>query len=208
MLWYHATLYRRCNTLGYVWLRLWGWKKAVEITWCENHPHFSVCRCGIPWPRHCKFSKAVWTVKVRKSMPPLSYRGFTSIESGIGVAEFTSLDRDLPGKVVTQGLKIFCKYTGQLITCYRLNMWLKTARSSPHVSIIYTWRIMFSPPHLTPLIPRKCKKYRWKRLVQKILMMKFPRALAARRYRRRQTYILGLFLTIFSLSQTTPTFPS
>ena len=68
----------------------------------------------------CKFSKAVWTVKVRKSMPPLSYRGgFTSIESGIGVAEFTSLDRDLPRKVVTQGLKIFCKYTRQLITCYR-----------------------------------------------------------------------------------------
>lgn len=119
MLWYHATLYRRCNTLGHVWLRLWGWKKAIEITWCENHPRFSVCRCGIPWPRHCIFSKAVWTAKVRKSMPPLSYRGgFTSIESGIGVAEFTSLDRDLPRKVVTQGLKIFCKYTGQLITCY------------------------------------------------------------------------------------------
>ena len=53
-------------------------------------------------------------------MPPLSYRGgFTSIESGIGVAEFTSLDRDLPRKVVTQGLVIFFKYTGQLITCYR-----------------------------------------------------------------------------------------
>ena len=80
-------------------------------------------------------------------------------------------------------------------------MWLKTARSSPHVSIIYTWRIMFSLPHLTPLIPRKCKKHRWKRLVQKILMMKFPRALAARRYRQCQTYILGLFLAIFSPSQ-------
>ncbi|CAH3114809.1 unnamed protein product, partial [Porites lobata] len=40
-------------------------------------------------------------------------------ESGIGVAEFTSLNRDLPRKVVTQGLVIFFKYTGQLITCYR-----------------------------------------------------------------------------------------
>ena len=35
------------------------------------------------------------------------------------MAEFTTLDRDLPWKVVTQGLEIFFKYTGQPITCYR-----------------------------------------------------------------------------------------
>ena len=45
--------------------------------------------------------------------------GFTSIECGIRVAEFTSLNRDLPQKVVTQGLEIFFKYTGQPKTCYR-----------------------------------------------------------------------------------------
>ena len=45
--------------------------------------------------------------------------GFTNIEHGIRVAEFTSLDTDLPRKVVTQGLEIFFKYTGQPITCYR-----------------------------------------------------------------------------------------
>ena len=45
--------------------------------------------------------------------------GFTSIERGIRVAEFISLDKDLPRKVVTQGLEIFFKYTGQPITCYR-----------------------------------------------------------------------------------------
>ena len=45
--------------------------------------------------------------------------GFRNIERGIRVAEFTSLDRDLPRKVVTQGLEIFFKYTGQPITCYR-----------------------------------------------------------------------------------------
>ena len=48
------------------------------------------------------------------------------------MAEFSSLDRDLPRKVVTQGLEIFFKYTGQPITCYtdRQNMSLKTARSN------------------------------------------------------------------------------
>ena len=45
--------------------------------------------------------------------------GFTSIECGILVAEFISLEKDLPRKVVTQGLEIFFKYTGQPITCYR-----------------------------------------------------------------------------------------
>ena len=120
MLLYHTPLYPRCNTLGQNWLWLWGWKKAVEITWCENHPCFSVCRCGIPRQRHCKFSKPVWTVEVRKSTPPLSYQGgFTCIEHGIRVTEFTSLDRDLPRKVVTQGLEICSKYTGRPITCYR-----------------------------------------------------------------------------------------
>lgn len=45
--------------------------------------------------------------------------GFTSIERGIRVAEFISLEKDLPRKVVTQGVEIFFKYTGQPITCYR-----------------------------------------------------------------------------------------
>ena len=45
--------------------------------------------------------------------------GFQHIERGIRVAEFLSLDRDLPRKMVTQGLEIFFKYTGQPITCYR-----------------------------------------------------------------------------------------
>lgn len=45
--------------------------------------------------------------------------GFRNIERGIRVAEFTALDRDLPRKLVTQGLEIFFKYTGQPITCYR-----------------------------------------------------------------------------------------
>ena len=45
--------------------------------------------------------------------------GFFSIECGILVAEFISLEKDLPRKVVTQGLEIFFKYTSQPITWYR-----------------------------------------------------------------------------------------
>ena len=45
--------------------------------------------------------------------------GFRNIERGIRVAEFVSLDRDLPRKIVTQGLEIFFKYSGQPLTCYR-----------------------------------------------------------------------------------------
>ena len=43
---------------------------------------------------------------------------FTDIERGIRVAEFISLDRDMPRKIVTNGVEIHFKYTGQPITCY------------------------------------------------------------------------------------------
>ena len=39
-----------------------------------------------------------------------SDEGYANIERGIRVAEFVSLDRDLPRKLVTQGLEIFFKY--------------------------------------------------------------------------------------------------
>ena len=48
-----------------------------------------------------------------------SNEGFSHIERGIRVAEFVSLDRDLPRKLVTQGLEIFFKYLGQPVSCYR-----------------------------------------------------------------------------------------
>lgn len=150
-------------------------------------------------------------------MPPLSYRGgFTSIKSGIGVAEFTSLDRDLPRKVVTQGLVIFFKYTGQLITCYRCGSTEYVVKNCPkqpsrfnHIHV--EDHVLSAPPN--PLIPRKCKKHRWKRLVQKILMMKFPRVLAARRYRHARPIFWGSFLRSFrrakrGLAQMNSTFPS
>lgn len=45
--------------------------------------------------------------------------GFAHIERGIRVAEFVALDKDLPRKIVTQGLEIFFKYSGQPVSCYR-----------------------------------------------------------------------------------------
>ena len=47
--------------------------------------------------------------------------GFSHIERGIRVAEFVKINRDLPRRIVTQGVEINFKYTGQLITCYRCN---------------------------------------------------------------------------------------
>ena len=35
------------------------------------------------------------------------------------MAEFIALDKDLPHKIVTQGLEIAFKYTGQPVKCYR-----------------------------------------------------------------------------------------
>ena len=47
--------------------------------------------------------------------------GFSQIERGIRVLEFVKINRDLPRRIVTQGVKINFKYTGQPITCYRCN---------------------------------------------------------------------------------------
>ena len=52
--------------------------------------------------------------------------GFEHLENGIRVAEFVQLARDLPRKIVIQGLEIYFKYTGQPVQCYRCN-------SSEHV---------------------------------------------------------------------------
>lgn len=47
--------------------------------------------------------------------------GFSHIERGIRVAEFIKINRDLPRRIVTQGVKINFKYTGQPITYHRCN---------------------------------------------------------------------------------------
>ena len=80
--------------------------------------------------------------------------GFRNIERGIRVAEFTSLDRDLPRKVVTQGLEIFFKYTGQPITCYRCGSTEHVVKNcpkqrSPFSHIHVEDRVLTDPPNPT-----------------------------------------------------------
>ena len=80
--------------------------------------------------------------------------GFRNIERGIRVAEFTSLDRDLPRKVVTQGLEIFFKYTGQPITCYRCGSTEHVVKNCPKERSRFSHiraedRVLADPPNPT-----------------------------------------------------------
>ena len=45
--------------------------------------------------------------------------GYTDIENGVRVVEFTRIDRDIPKRIVVGGLEIGFKYTGQPVTCHR-----------------------------------------------------------------------------------------
>ena len=47
--------------------------------------------------------------------------GFQHLENDIRVAQYTELARDLPRKLVVQGLEISFCYTGQPIQCYQCN---------------------------------------------------------------------------------------
>ena len=80
--------------------------------------------------------------------------GFRNIERGIRVAEFTSLDRDLPRKVVTQGLEIFFKFTGQPITCYRCGSTEHVVKNCPKQRLRFSHiraedRVLTDPPNPT-----------------------------------------------------------
>ena len=80
--------------------------------------------------------------------------GFRNIEHGIRVAEFTSLDKDLPRKVVTQGLEIFFKYTGQPITCYRCGSTEYVVKNCPKQRSRFSHirmedRVLTNPPNPT-----------------------------------------------------------
>ena len=60
-----------------------------------------------------------------------SEQGFQHIERGIRVAEFLALTRDLPRKIVTNGVEIHFMYTGQPVTCYRCNSTEHTVKNCP-----------------------------------------------------------------------------
>ena len=45
--------------------------------------------------------------------------GFTHIENGVRVVEFSRIERDIPKRLVIAGLEIGFKYSGQPVTCHR-----------------------------------------------------------------------------------------
>jgi len=48
-----------------------------------------------------------------------SEEGFTHIENGVRVVEFTRIEHDIPKRLVIAGLEIGFKYSGQPVTCHR-----------------------------------------------------------------------------------------
>ena len=56
---------------------------------------------------------------------------FSHIKRGLHVAEFLSLDKDLLCKIVTNGVEIHFKYTGQPITCYRCGSTEQAVQTCP-----------------------------------------------------------------------------
>ena len=86
--------------------------------------------------------------------------GFSHIERGIRVVEFTKINRDLPRRIVTQGGEINFKYTGQPITCYRCNSTEHVVRNCDkqrHVKPTVNQHLAASggKPYLVPLYPRQ-----------------------------------------------------
>ena len=86
--------------------------------------------------------------------------GFSHIERGIRVVEFTKINRDLPRRIVTQGVEINFKYTGQPITCYRCNSTEHVVRNCDkqrHVKPTVNQHLAASggKPYLVPLYPRQ-----------------------------------------------------
>ena len=88
-----------------------------------------------------------------------SDEGLNHVERGIRVGEFAVLERDLPCKIVTQGLEIFSKYTGQPVQCYRCNSSEHAVKDCPKQCkklpsirdlVAEAMRTYFSP---TPTVP-------------------------------------------------------
>ena len=57
--------------------------------------------------------------------------GYTHIENGVRVVEFTKIDRDIPKRVFAGGLEMGFKYSGQPVTCYRCHSTEHVVRDCP-----------------------------------------------------------------------------
>lgn len=60
-----------------------------------------------------------------------SEQGFTHIENGVRVVEFTRIERDIPKRLVIAGLEIGFKYSGQPVTCHRCHSTEHVVKNCP-----------------------------------------------------------------------------
>ena len=80
---------------------------------------------------------------------------FSHIKRGLHVAEFLSLDKDLLCKIVTNGVEIHFKYTGQPITCYRCGSTEQVVQTCPQ-------KARLRPPWILPRVTRQ--RFPWQKL--------------------------------------------
>ena len=96
--------------------------KTPTPPWRKSYTSFVFCTRGIPRQRVLELLKQYGELKT-ENLRRLYFQeeGFSHIERGIRVVEFTKINRNLPRRIVTQGVEINFKYIGQPITCYRCN---------------------------------------------------------------------------------------
>jgi len=88
-----------------------------------------------------------------------SEQGFTHIENGVRVVEFTRIERDIPKRLVIAGLEIGFKYSGQPVTCHRCHSTEHVVKNCPkrRRHIVGGGDENNPPPQLTMLIPQRAK---------------------------------------------------
>ena len=85
--------------------------------------------------------------------------GFTHIENGVRVAQFTKINKDIPRKLVVGGVEIGFKYSGQPTTCYRCHSTEHVVKNCPKLAHrkTLTERLggttpVLPPPPLPPVV--------------------------------------------------------
>ena len=99
--------HRSRHATGHIWIQLWVRKKTTHALGSKNQTHTVSVFVAMEFPdkEFITILKQFGRIKT-KNLCRLYYteKGCTNIERGICVAEFTTLDRDLPRKIVTQGM--------------------------------------------------------------------------------------------------------
>ena len=155
----HEVAARLCHK----WLWFWRHSQTPTPPRRKTYTCFVFCTCGIPRQRCVGTFKTIWRAENREPSPPyFQEEGFSHIERGICLAELTKINRDLPRRIVTQGVEINFKYTGQPITCYRCNSTEHVVRNcdkqhrvKPTVNQRLTASGGGGKPYLVPLYPRQ-----------------------------------------------------